>query len=613
MLALHVSPTTHGQQDESASCESRTTVAFVNGIRTTKRQAYLDALRLQMIMHGGVPNASSFDFAYFYNPTEGTIPDLIESVNQSLTLDARRDPRTVAKWIHGLTTIPVFAEDVVANQIAEQVAKEPPDALGEALRSDVEDLVQVQRRRVILAPHSQGNFIANDVFRLVTPSTHRYLGIAALANPDSRVGDSVSVTRALRYTTGQEDDVISKIRATKDAIGLDLPLIWNAMNGSRLDDPEHGHSFQRYYLVAGSDTRTKFLEGATTIAGSVPCPHPSNVNLYSQTTDSSGTIYLPRNSRYGIAIGTFATGNNTYPINGSTVQITVRETSSVCTAGSLYVTILRGADTTNGHDAVAVATLTPPYGNGEYRTYTESLVAVGAGHTHPYLDANETYYVNIHSQCSGGQADIRSDANGERFFGYIRVGDSLPSGTVPPPPSSTITIEVTGIVTEVTEQGGGMDRYFPVLPVVGDSYVFRYTFDPTVPDSVPNDLALGLYTNALTALSLRIGTNPAFAFATEPRPANRIEIGNGGRDYYNLHYSGPSLTPRFDIDLVSGLDEAGGTFMTDALPSGVPDFTLFGRGAVGLPLFRFQTDQLVDGAGVSDFFTGAVTSVAVVP
>src|SRR3954469_24293144 len=97
-----------------------------------------------------------------------------------------------------------------------------------------------------------------------------------------------------------------------------------------------------------------------------------------------------------------------------------------------------------------------------------------------------------------------------------------------PAEAAMITIEARGTVTAVTLQGGGLELYFPSVPKIGDSYIFRYTYESTTPDAAPADLSQGLYTNALTALSLSVVLNPTFNFPTLPRPSNLVEIGNTG-------------------------------------------------------------------------------------
>jgi hypothetical protein len=176
--------------------------------------------------------------------------------------------------------------------------------------------------------------------------------------------------------------------------------------------------------------------------------------------------------------------------------------------------------------------------------------------------------------------------------------------------AAPITIEATGTVTSVTLQGGSLELYFPSVPKVGDSYTFRYTYESTTPDAVPADLSQGIYANALTALSLTVGSNPAFDFPTLPQPQNNIEIGNTGTgDFYNVLYSGASLTPNFTIDLISGFNTAGTAFTSDALPSIAPNIALFGGGGPDLPLFQFQSNQL----GGSDTLKATVTNLSLVP
>lgn len=161
-------------------------------------------------------------------------------------------------------------------------------------------------------------------------------------------------------------------------------------------------------------------DGSVTMNAARSCVAAFNpqgpVDLYLQN-DSSGEIQLPINKQFGIEIGRFTTGNAIHKIADGSVQITVRETSgfSSCATG-LFVDIVRNSDAGSvGHDSVALAPQLPA--SSQYQTLTLSLIGQG-GHTH--LEANRTYYIFLHSQCSGGKADVKSDAAGLRFFGYVR-------------------------------------------------------------------------------------------------------------------------------------------------------------------------------------------------
>jgi pimeloyl-ACP methyl ester carboxylesterase len=142
--------------------------------------------------------------------------------------------------------------------------------------------------------------------------------------------------------------------------------------------------------------------------------------LYAQPSDNSGTIPLPVNLQFGVIIGSFTTASVARRIDSTDVQLTLRETSgfSGChNNNSLYVDILRTTDTTNGHDAAGAAVLPAPYGNAEFKTYTTRLIPE---QNLVFFEPNRTYYVFVHSQCSGGRAEVMSDTSGLRFFGFIR-------------------------------------------------------------------------------------------------------------------------------------------------------------------------------------------------
>lgn len=398
-----------------------TTVIFVNGVLTLPDDAPISRDNLRDEFLAQYPGeAGNIQFTYTYNDSYGSIVDFYEATQQLLPISVSQFLRYVA-W---LELQPDAFIDAALEYLADafDVTEFTEEVLAR-LTAQIESQLSAGRK-VILVPHSQGNFFVNEAYERLSDEAQLSVGIVSVATPANVVGDP-NRRYGFPYTTSFNDLVIQTL--------VPNLLPWNVFNLITTDDLL-GHNFRKVYLRPGMASHPKILGDIITVTGQLAPPAPSNGTLYSQTTDNSGTIYLRRDiSETGwpsTIIGTFATDNRTYPIDGSTVQITVRETSGLsgCTADrSLYVSILKSADTTNGLDMVASTTLTPPYGTSEYRTHTETLVPEGEGRTHPYFDANQTYYVNIHSQCSGGQADIMSDASGERFFGYIRVGDSFPA------------------------------------------------------------------------------------------------------------------------------------------------------------------------------------------
>jgi hypothetical protein len=139
--------------------------------------------------------------------------------------------------------------------------------------------------------------------------------------------------------------------------------------------------------------------------------------VYSQTTDASGAIHLPMSGH--VLIGSFTTGDIPVDLNGATIQLTLKATSSypTCNDAGLYADVSSSLDYDKGID-VASTDITGPYGYDVYKTYTEPLPRM---RTTNVLNAKSKYYVWIHTQCSGGQADIQSDSAGKNFWGYIKA------------------------------------------------------------------------------------------------------------------------------------------------------------------------------------------------
>lgn len=140
--------------------------------------------------------------------------------------------------------------------------------------------------------------------------------------------------------------------------------------------------------------------------------------LYSQTTDQSGLIMLPVNSN--VYLGSFTTANRAHELDGGRVQIMVRETSGFSNCPTaLYITIQDRFPYGTGN-FVAATQLPVEVENFAWSTITSTLLDEGA-RDNARVEPNTTYYVYMHTQCSGGRAEIKSDAAGQRFFGYIQT------------------------------------------------------------------------------------------------------------------------------------------------------------------------------------------------
>ncbi len=168
------SPNDGSEQQLEPLCSS-TYIAFVNGVRNTQDSAYAALRELEITLQGKILANINPKYILVYNPTEGAIGDLWETITQKFF---RIDSNDIGRHV-------VLYEDWLA-----------------------------RNKRVIVISHSQGNLHANQSYdRLVQANIDNLdsnFRIVSLANPDQRVAGQCyrSGCSSAHYTTIKGDGVV---------------------------------------------------------------------------------------------------------------------------------------------------------------------------------------------------------------------------------------------------------------------------------------------------------------------------------------------------------------------------------------------------------------------
>ncbi len=269
ILAALFSGTQVKADDTSRYCvDEKTVVVFTNGVNTDLTKTRRSAQRLQAaILRGsGLSRddlVTKYEFDYAYNPTDGLLLDLWESTKQDLAGDTSQ----FIRYVRRLVPMP----DWFAQKFAESAQR--VDDISRISVSKVQAHTNKyisfidEGKRVIVVPHSQGNFYFNSAYTGIPADKRSYVTAVSVANPDNVVKGGGS------YTTETRDMVINLITAAKSSAGLpssSWPLAGNVTNSSLLDFPMV-HGFKEAYL-AGSATRGKILGDFTNAANTLPYP-----------------------------------------------------------------------------------------------------------------------------------------------------------------------------------------------------------------------------------------------------------------------------------------------------------------------------------------------------
>jgi len=265
-----------------AGCPTqRTTVVYVNGIDTTEREAgkSMSLLRDEMLKASGV-SVGCVDFTYAYNTNEPIFLDLLEAGVQKtreLTLDMtdfwkqyfRVAPYIPAKWFGDLVDIWYTSHEVALNGASFLLGDQTDEHIAK-YRDQLK-----QGRQVILVPHSQGNFYANEEWVRLTFQEQDQTHIVAVATPADKVADGGS------YTTLTEDWIARYF--------FPIALAAETTNGDTCLDNWVCHSFDDSYM-RGQSSRNEIVDNIIALLPTSIPPPPVTSTLSGIVWNLNGKV-----------------------------------------------------------------------------------------------------------------------------------------------------------------------------------------------------------------------------------------------------------------------------------------------------------------------------------
>ena len=233
-----------------ATCNNNSAVIHINGVNTTAKEAELNAeiLRNSLASRGV---EASVELAY--NPTQGVMLDIIQASLQKINESPFSIPTSTVQTIVGVVlrmspTAPIVDQgisDVINNAL---IAVNDLNILDNFTPSDFDHVlsrvidVSEKNGKVLLVPHSQGNFFANAVVGQLAATLipKDSVSIVGVATPTSHIaGDG-------DYLTSTNDQVIQWVRTFSPTL--------NPLHTIRaVDEPGvpffmQGHSFVNIYM-----------------------------------------------------------------------------------------------------------------------------------------------------------------------------------------------------------------------------------------------------------------------------------------------------------------------------------------------------------------------------
>ncbi len=227
----------------------KTTIFFINGVDTEEFNAINSKEKLAKEVLAKTPDnlKDCLSFDYAYNTDELLKLDFIEA---GLQKSEELDRSTSLFWkvyLRALAMSQLPGFNLLADDLYRKVAREAAlyvlgDQVAEHLVKYREHLAQ--GRRVILVPHSQGSFYANQEWLALSATERGKTRLVAVATPADSVADGGP------YTTLTEDGFARKYFL------LALPA--NAANTEPCGDEYRCHGFKESYL-SGTNSRTRIV------------------------------------------------------------------------------------------------------------------------------------------------------------------------------------------------------------------------------------------------------------------------------------------------------------------------------------------------------------------
>lgn len=239
---------------QTSFCSNKdASVFFGNGINTDFRGAVIGLEALKSAFRSALTQEEldKINFDNAINPTQGLIGDIYESARQDLGTDASMFWR----YFFNILPMPDSLRNIVSDLIEASIALQTnTDCL--------ENHVAIYRReifegkKVLLVAHSQGTFYANQAYSLLSSAERQSFGIVPVAHMDSYVAGSYP------YVTLNNDVAVELVRAAKSRLNLPEPLPSNISNLPLESSDWLHHSFQKEYMMYGSNSRNWIIGNA---------------------------------------------------------------------------------------------------------------------------------------------------------------------------------------------------------------------------------------------------------------------------------------------------------------------------------------------------------------
>lgn len=254
---------------------SETVIVHINGVGTTfwdARNRNLPIIDTRLKASISPEEYEYLTFALQHNSTYrdeygdpiGFLLDLFEASLQDIQTDVGQFWRILG----GIEIMPQW----FSNRFSELATALDESAI--VTSDDLNEQITYYKRKiaegnkVVLVPHSQGNFFANQAYGNLSSQEQQSLGIVSVANPDSYVAGEHEY-----YTTLLNDTVILAIIAAKSYIvGFSLPMTPNTINSFESWNDISGHSFVNSYMVEGSNSNNQIVEDILTMMHTLVSP-----------------------------------------------------------------------------------------------------------------------------------------------------------------------------------------------------------------------------------------------------------------------------------------------------------------------------------------------------
>ncbi len=267
---LAMSGVVYGEGDQQ--CQPEVVVFFGNGVWNDVEDAEESKELLLNRVNAHISGTSldgTITYGLAYNPSEGALKDLLETLEQDLQTNYSLFWNYLAEW----DTMPDFLQDRII-EIANEV-----DAAVVSANPSVQDHITLynkylsEGKMAVLVAHSQGNLYGNIAYLGIDPHYIDGFGMVSVANPDS------SVAGRGPYTTIHEDIIIGSILS---ALPPNLDNFFGPLNWG---DVWGGHSFIKSYMASGYKAETKILNDVVSMINELGAKNASTeaieiVNTY---------------------------------------------------------------------------------------------------------------------------------------------------------------------------------------------------------------------------------------------------------------------------------------------------------------------------------------------